>query len=136
MFIQPCYIKKNTPFLRSKLKEFGYKCNNGKWMGKYLATFKRDNDHDLFYCGTPEYDLINNPSLKDSIDCGENEELFLALIALRNDSDINQWFTDLSGHWYKCTFDNGNKFIFFHHNLSDFNAHKATVKELINHFKK
>ena len=29
---------------------------------------------------------------KGVIDCGDNEELFLALAALRNDTDINQWF--------------------------------------------
>lgn len=28
------------------------------------------------------------------VDCGENEEMFLAIASLRKDSDIHQWFTD------------------------------------------
>lgn len=69
------------------------------------------------------------------IDCNDNSELFLALAALRNDSDIHQWFTD------------GEKWVISDvHNLLDlkeyfelitFNyskTHKATAMELIKHF--
>ena len=59
------------------------------------------------------------------IDCGTNEELFLALAALRNDTDKYQWFTD-GDLWFKCgdeVCNEGRK------------IHKATVDELIEHFK-
>lgn len=141
MFTQPCIIKKNTRELRNKLKKLGYKCNNGKWMGTYIATFKRDNEHDLFYCGTPEYDIINNPSLKESIDCGTNDKLFIAIAALRDDTDKNQWFVMDSevylninkGDWFKATDMNGG----FHvgTQIDPLYCHKATVEELIEHFK-
>ena len=39
-FTTPCFIRKNTPELRKKLEILGYKLNNGKWMGKCLATFR------------------------------------------------------------------------------------------------
>lgn len=39
-FTTPCLIRKNTPGLRKKLEALGYRLNNGKWMGKYLATFR------------------------------------------------------------------------------------------------
>ena len=140
MFKQPCFIKKNNSYLRNKLKELGYKCNNGKWMGAYLATFKRDKDHDLFYCGTPKYDLINNPSFNTSIDCGENVNLFLAIASLRDDTDKNQWFVHKNGsYWYLCELDD------FEQDFNETNDdielkytdyHKANIKELINFFKK
>ena len=140
MFTQACFIMKNTPELRSKLKDLGYKCNNGKWMGTYLATFKRGNSHDLFYCGTPKYDLPNNPSLNNSIACGTNENLFLALTALRDDEDYMQFFTDGKDFilcdrqdWIDMysTLCSGGKYTT--DELDKF--HKATVEELIEHFK-
>ena len=139
MFKQPCYIKNNNSYLRNKLKELGYKCNNGKWMGTYLATFKRDEEHDLFYCGAPEYDLINNPSLNVSIDCGDNEELFLAIAALRDDTDKYQWFiydsTDcvIENLWFICTEDKIEDMLLYDSNF--LNTHKATLEEITEHFK-
>lgn len=136
MFTQPCFIKKNTPELRKKLNDLGYKCNNGKWMGSFLATFKRDDSHDLFYCGTPEYDLSNNPSINNSIDCGTNEDLFLAIAALRDDTDKNQWFVN-NGKWMLCDSHRVGGFIAYNDiNIDVTTFHKATVEELIKHFSK
>jgi hypothetical protein len=59
------------------------------------------------------------------VDCGANEELFLAIAALRDDTDKYQWFTD-GDLWFKCgdeVCNEGRK------------IHKATVNELIEHFK-
>lgn len=148
MFKQPCYIKNNNSYLRNKLKELGYKCNNGKWMGTYLATFKRDEEHDLFYCGAPEYDLINNPSLNVSIDCGDNEELFLAIAALRDDSDRYQWFIHNNkvfgdSGWEFCKEDKFERILFAciledeeYYTDDTKNYHKASIEELIEHFTK
>lgn len=69
------------------------------------------------------------------IDCSINEELFLAIAALRDDTDKNQWFTD-GDKWILCP---EIKFsTYWAYNDVDINTdtiHKATVNELIEHFK-
>lgn len=83
---------------------------------------------------TPDYviaDSFDLPFNKHSalcgkfIDCGTNEELFLAIAALRNDTDKCQWFTD-GDLWFKCGDEVRNE---------GRKIHKATVNELIEHFK-
>lgn len=98
-FTTPCFIKKNTPELRKKLEELGYKLNNGKWMGKYLAAFQIKETKEWRYVASPEWDLQNNPDIDASIDCGTNEELFLAIASLRDDTNNNQLFTNDKGDW-------------------------------------
>ena len=66
------------------------------------------------------------------IDCGINEELFLAIAALRDD-DINQWFTD-GIRWELCGVDEASYYGWKNIYKSVF--HKATLEELIKHFMK
>lgn len=67
------------------------------------------------------------------IDCGTNEELFLAIVALRDDTDKNQWFTD--GYlWFKCGDEMCDETIEYYINKYCRKFHKATVEELIEHF--
>lgn len=139
-FTTPCFIKKNTPELRKKLEELGYKLNNGKWMGKYLAVFQIKETKEWRYVASPEWDLQNNPDIDASIDCGTNEELFLAIAALRDDTNNNQLFTNDKGDWgiYRDGSDGGLSGMDFYGMPNDFeidNYHKATVNELIEHFK-
>ena len=115
MFTQKCFIRKNTPELVQKLEDIGYKAlfsaRNG--YGEYLYAFN----------GTivgGEYNAYNEKT--GFVDCGTNEELFLAIAALRDDSDRFQWFVDPCGYWH------------FNPILLD-GLRKATVKELIEHFK-
>lgn len=79
-FTQPCFIRKNTPELRKKLEELGY-----------ISHIFNNNDANNIYVdklGTYiSVDIENQPYY---IDCGTNEELFLALAALRDDTDKNQ----------------------------------------------
>ena len=68
--------------------------------------------------------------------CGTNEELFLAIAALRDDSDKHQYFTN-GVFLIKCSqlelkHELDNNYEEFC--VADF--HKATVSELIEHFKK
>lgn len=132
-FVQPCFIRKNTPELRKKLEDIGH--------ARYPHEFADWDDDgkdrkyiiiDIMYY-TYSTEPIGKPKKKgvDFVDCGENEELFLALASLRDNSDRNQWFIydeDTSflqkGDWYMCSLN---------HHLSP--AHKATVEELIEHFK-
>lgn len=145
MFIQHCFIRKNTKELRDRLEKLGYKIckccefEDAIWLNNYIPT---SSIHGIGYSdkeiGTSVKESLNLflEENNNYIDCKENEELFLAIAALRDDTDINQWFTDLSGHWEKCTFNEGYKFIWFNYNLNIRNAYKATVKELIKHFNK
>lgn len=139
-FIQPAFICKNTPELRKKLEGIGYKLNNGKWMGKYLATFRIKDTKEWRYVASPKWDLGNNPDKDISIDCGTNEDLFLAIAALREDTDNNQFFTN--GNDWAIYMDNINNIGlsgFDYYNLPHdirIPLHKASVKEIIEYFKK
>ena len=121
MFTTPCFIRKNTPELKKKLEELGYKMNL-----IYLP-----NEHNL-YIGSGVYssaNFIDNYYL----DCGTNEELFLALAALRDDTDKNQWLTDgkIWGKFGEDSFLNPIQIISYLQSK----GHKATVEEIMEHFK-
>ena len=156
MFTQPCFIRKNTPELRKMLLEFGYKPFGSvkyEWdTGCGLSTDNRlgefesfDNNglKNIIKCGPPDYE--------NSIDCGTNEELFLALAALRDDTPINSyyWFNDnlfkcegleidrvlknnTANYLLKCRHVDNSMIISC---FKERNMIKATVKEIIEHFK-
>lgn len=127
-FTTPCLIRKNTPGLRKKLEALGYRLNNGKWMGKYLATFRIKETKEWRYVASPEWDLQNNPDIGCSIDCGTNEEKFLAIAGLRNDTNKYQWFISPEGCWcYNKGYDD----------ISEVSLkwRKATIEEVVEHFK-
>ena len=100
-FTTPCFIRKNTPELRKKLEELGYVKNSPIWTDNCSIIWAYQYPVKGF--DTPNYVIANSfdiPFDKHSllcgefIDCGTNEELFLAIAALRDDTDENQWFTD------------------------------------------
>lgn len=132
MFTQSCFIRKNTSELRNKLEELGYTtstickgCNiaTSYILGKYSII------SDWQLNSTNPHITWNNGH---RIDCGTNEELFLAIAALRDDSDYMQWFT-YGEKWFQnqqndievIRYGKDNPIIFY----------KATVEELIEHFK-
>lgn len=138
-FIQPCFIRKNIPELKYKLEELGY-INGGK-----ERTY---GEHDSLYCNGyfgRYYECVQKPSRYESIiDCGDNEELFLALAAMRDDTDINRWFKDLeTNELFICT----KHSIYDMATVEDLEEYGdwigigmckyqiATVKEIIEHFK-
>ena len=138
MFTASCFIRKNTPELINKLIDLGY----------VKALFDEE------YTKSDAYGLIVDQGdiaplehamqemelmfTYNFIDCGENEELFIALAALRDDSDINQYFI-----CDKVSFTLGKTYYpddYLYYQYDEFfdkqNWHKATVEELIEHFKK
>ncbi|MCE8828348.1 hypothetical protein K0F25_20290 [Bacteroides fragilis] len=129
-FTTPCFIRKNNSELRNKLKELGYHCNPYLgWNNLYTSIFGVRSVYSMS-------DDINVSSKKiDIIDCGTNEELFISIASLRDDTDKFQWFTD-GNKWIQCP---DIKFsTYWVYNNIDINLgtiHKATVEELINHFK-
>ena len=135
MFIQPCFIRKNTSELRKRLIQIGRKLNHGKAWGKNLVCFRSEDTNEDLFVASPDFDLKNAPEFKKMIDCGTNEELFLALAALRDDTDVNQWFTN-GNTWKNCMLhkadlDSWNRNFGFGTTF----VHKATAKELVEHFK-
>lgn len=141
-FTTPAFIRKNTLELRKKLERLGY----------YLHPECIDDDRGNYLFVNREY-YLNRPlgyseELSRSIDCGTNEDLFLALAALRDDTDKEQFFvTEVrlgsinypdtiieKGALLKCCMDKWkipkNKF-----DSMGIPSHKATVEELIEHFK-
>ena len=143
-FTTRCFIRKNSKELQKKLAGIGYsicRCvnfTNAEWLNTLTINGtvhgKGYFDEEMeFHDWTVEKELnrfvIGNPKY---VDCGENEELFLAIAALRDDSDIHQLFTD-GIRWELCGVDNASYDGFGNRYKSVF--HKATVEELINHFK-
>ena len=133
-FIQPCFIKKNTPELMNKLEELGYKPSYPIF--QYPEAFKHIAACNFFgskYYGVSDDELSCHGEIIDviknggMIDCGTNEELFLALSALRDDTDKNQWFTD-GKLWEKSNNDLPSHYM-------QLEGHKATIEEIVEHFK-
>jgi hypothetical protein len=150
MLIQSCFIRKNTPELRKKLLKLGHTlCRCTEFEDADWLSVSNDKDlyrsvHGLGYTdetiNIPKEDLFNNfLSNTNHIDCGENEELFLALVALRDDSDYMQWFIcDDNESMFKVKKPNMTMEEFVHNYMDAWNvtgARKATVEELIEHFK-
>lgn len=143
MFTQPCFIRKDTPELRNKLKDLGQIENIfDDFSGGWLAA-----NHGMFISVCEGFQNL----CKEDIDCGTNEALFLAISALRNDTDKNQIFvldSDMprwnnpsfiqhkKGTFIKCIRDKWNiDEVYPQYSSRNFPAHKATVEELIEHFK-
>ena len=135
-FTTAAFIRRNTPELRKKLEELGYK--------NYGNPFQITDESKLITTIDGEYVPYNLPLDDSFIDCGTNEELFLAIVALRDDTNENQWFTNGEEWAYhpktECcspcntvyrtlAFDSIPK------DTNMGNYHKATVEELIEHFK-
>lgn len=152
MFKKSCFIRKNTPELRKKLEDLGY--TNGAWESPhfeypYLMCFPNRKfglfNGEGFYMTEDDYRCdgkrwtYNAPN--ECIDCDDNEELFIALAALRDDISENQWFvmdvevysTISKGEWFLSTNPQGGKHVGTQ--IEPLYCHKATVEEIIEHFK-
>nr|DAF47630.1 MAG TPA: hypothetical protein [Myoviridae sp. ctByu2] len=125
-FTTPCFIYKNTLKLQGKLKYLGYVEHPTMMNVDTSSQFLICNRG--FFVGFP---IGYQEEIDSAIDCGTNEELFLAIAALRDDTDKFQWFTD-GCHWEKCPYEVVyiNAWIY----KCECSPHKATVEELINHF--
>ena len=155
-FTTPCFIRKNTETLRKKLEELGYLNDSPEWTNNCSIIWAYQYPMKGF--DTPYYviaDSFDIPFSKHSalcgkfVDCGTNEKLFLAIAALRDDSNYMQWFIadsilsvsygDSIGNDHYFTELKGIMF-FWDENWDNATIisgryHKATVNELIEHFK-
>jgi hypothetical protein len=126
MFTQSCFIRKNTSEIRQYLDKIGY-----KYGGKASK-----NDQPYLCCSLGKYFECNSFPARHQgiIDCAENEVLFKAIAALQDDKPDYQWFV------WDDENDKGDKFKQYipvepWQDWWWFEVHKATVKELIEHFK-
>lgn len=131
MFITSCIIRKNTPELQRKLEDLGYS-NCIIEDGEYL--FTNHGIFDCMYSETGYEDLIRN----GLVDCGDDEQLFIALAAMRDDTDKDQLFTNgIDWAWFRDDTDKGGFAGFeFYYLQRDINTplHKATREEIMNCF--
>ena len=146
-FIQPCFIRNNTPELRKKLEEFGYKFSGADHIElDCIVTLPHHNTFSVFAAHHFNiYDDSFKTVWQEYIDCGTNEELFLALAALRNDSNENQWHIVQDTMWDEnyngeitVYYEKGEWLIWdYYFYMEDMPPHvrKATVEEIIEHFK-
>ena len=134
MFTQKCFIRKNTYDLMHSLNNIG-KTNCTQKVFPILIS-----NYEIYYGVHDFEESIDNLMLNGFIDCSTNEELFLSIAALRDDSDRFQWFIhddsdwndDPNIFWYKCESESINDDMAF--NLMCNDCRKATVDELINKF--
>ena len=134
-FIQPCFIRKNNEVLRKSLFRMGYHEINVSEKDDVYKNLRTGTDTMGRIC---RYMQWNSEESKNCVDCGTNEELFLAIAALRDDSDVYQYFVNEKGMFVFCNqselkhvIDNSEDW--WDYSVSEF--HKATVAELIEHFK-
>lgn len=127
-----CFIRKNTPELRAKLEAIGIKTL------PIFINFPCLQFNSNLNCVIPA-DYHNRDG---AIDCGENEDLFLALCAVGVQNDKGKWFCivrvngatdEIETIWRKC---NETKF--------DLNSipyascihfYEATPEEILEYFK-
>lgn len=134
MFTTSCFIRKNTPELRKKLEELGYKFSGADHIElDCIVTFPRHGAFSIFTAyHFNTYDDSFKTVWKEYIDCRTNEELFIAIAALRADSDYMQWFTD-GNKWFQ---NKQNDIEVIRYGAGNpINFHKATLQELIEYFK-
>jgi hypothetical protein len=162
-FLQSCFIRKNTPELRTKLKELGYhicscaEFEDSIWLRTSFITNEPtvhgigfiDEDYTGRKTTQEELDFFlyeNSKSKNPRIDCGDNEEIFLALAALRDATNEHQWFIATDTLWDEnyngeitTYFEKGQWFKYDEWSyIEDMPSYfrKATVEEIIEHFNK
>jgi hypothetical protein len=136
-FIQNCFIRKSTKDLTDKLYRIGNRSGRGYWHSDINTLLVCESDQ--YRCLDDEWGNAVSLTKKGYINCGTNEELFLSIAALRDDSDIYQWFiNEKDDEFLFCNQSElkhviDNSYDWWDYSVSDFR--KATVEELINHFK-
>lgn len=151
-FITKCFIRKNTPELREKLRELGYcicKCctfENAVWLDNFFSYDEKNKRADIHGIGYFDADyekpgytvedalnfyLYENKEYGEQyVDCGENEDLFLALAGMRDDVPDNQWFVWVDDGTLRQYINDGSWQEWWW-----FEVRRATKEEIIEHFK-
>lgn len=92
-FTTPALIRKNTPGLRKKLENIGYKlclCTYGWGDTGNLFTGTDGEVHTIHDEDAEEFIHEIETGKSDCIDCGDDEELFLALARMPDDAVVKE----------------------------------------------
>ena len=122
-FIQECFVRdpENKFRLIVELERLGYRAMYMNWRNN-IEGANLVCEGQTWHCTDSDYKPW-------CIDCGTNEDMFLALAALRDDTDRNQWFVnDVTGVWERSESELPSKYM-------QLNGHKATAEEIVEHFK-
>ena len=139
MFITNCFIRKNTPELRGKLKKMGYyvcHCTGGATAVSLMALLG-----EVHAVCAEELDIFEDEVKSGKcklIYCGDNEQLFIALAAMRDDTDKDQLFTNgidwaINREATRNLGLPGFEYLSFPRDI-DTPLHKATKEEIMNYF--
>lgn len=141
MFTQPCFIRKYSKELCEKLEYLGLDllnsggttldCHNYDGKGHHRMI---DEGRAIITYQSSHYGVIydiDDVTKWGRIDCGTNEELFLAIAALRDDSDYMQYFKAAEDDKLLLCKDKHIEEYTTWHEL----YWKATPQELIEYFK-
>lgn len=139
MFITNCFIRKNTPELRGKLEKMGYRVC--RCTEETTAVYLMAGHGDIHAVHDESVDIFEDEVKSGTcklIYCGDNEQLFIALAAMRDDTDKDQLFTNgIDWAWFRDDTDKGGFAGFeFYYLQRDINTplHKATREEIMNCF--
>lgn len=139
MFTTKCFIRKNTPELRGKLKKMGYRvCHCAE---ETTAVYLMTRHVDIHAVHDESVDIFEDEVKSGTcklIDCGDDELLFLALAAMRDDTDNDQLFTNGIDWAIKRKAARnlglpGFEYLSFPRDV-DTPLHKATKEEILNFF--
>ena len=124
MFTEKCFIRKYSQELVNKLIELGHNMMRLP-EPRYIVCDK----NNVYLTST-----LPDKDIDEYTDCGTDEELFLAIASIRNDKSDYQWYV------WDDNEDEGEKFKQYipgehWEGWWWFEVHKATVEELIEHFK-
>lgn len=133
MFTQSCFIRNARKELAFDVAALGYV--------PMFMVFRNNIEGNHLVLEGDTWHFTDSDNHPNCIDCGTNENLFLAIAALRDDSDYMQWFTN-GKEFIQCdrqdwidmysTLCCGSKYS--QDELDSFDL--ATVGELIEHFGK
>lgn len=126
-FTTPCFVRVENPEKRKELTEWleslGYRLEYLRNDGVTVLT----SENRVYVYGEVVYEIIKSDY--DTIDCGENIELFKALAAMNDENDREQWFVE-EGRIFKCTSNKINNYSY--HWMT---TRKATAEEIVEYFK-
>lgn len=139
MFTTPCFIRLSKPEIVDRLYRLGGRQGTHFWYSNNLTLLVAESDK--YYCLDDEWGNAENLIKRGFIDCQDHEELFIALAALRNDTDKDQWFTN-GNDWaiwreegsFRGEPITGFEFHYLPSSIDYDSYHKATVEEIIEHF--
>ena len=130
----------NTPELRSKLKDMGYRVC--RCTEETTAVYLMAGHGDIHAVHDESVDIFEDEVKSGTcklIDCGDNEFLFIALAAMRDDTDKDQLFTngiDWAIKWEAARNLGlpGFEYLSFPRDVNT-PLHKATREEIMEQFK-